>query len=137
MFYIGYFTFDGEDLDYKPWYGSFECIVNADDTEMAIEEFKRHLLDVRKDYSLFDQQKLSIYLNEIIEVQKEMKLATISYIRECAGEPPPTVHSILPVRNREAAVSYQWRPDYLSDENFEKLNEDGHSPEPFLKFERP
>ena len=135
MFYIGYFTFDGEDSDHKPWYGSFECVVDADDTEKAIEEFKRYLLEVREEGDLLDKQKLTIYLNEIIEVRKEMKLATVSHFRECAGEPPPTVHGKLPAKNTKSFVSYQWQPDDLSDEDFKKLNEEGYSPEPFLEFE--
>ena len=135
MFYIGYFSFHGEDSDHEPRYGSFECIVNADDTEKAVEEFEKYLLEVKEEGGLFERLKVSIYLNEVIEVQKDMKKATVAHYRECGGEAPPTIHGILPAKNTETCASYEWHPDDLSEEEFEKLQEEDYSPEPFLEFE--
>ena len=135
MLFIGYFSFNAEDEDGSPRYGNFECIVDADNPEAASEKFEQHLIEERSPGEIFDHPKIRIFLDQILGVHEELKDATVAHYKECDGESPLSVHGILPTKNSEACKSYEWQPDEISDEEFDKLTEEGYTSDPFLEFE--
>ena len=135
MLFIGYFSFDGENSDGQACYGRFECVVHAEDAEKAVDQFEQHITETRKEEDFLQQPKLSIFLDTVLEVGEKLDNPTIAHYSECTGEPPSTLLGILPINKSGACNSYQWHHSDLSDEEFEKLDEEGYSSEPFLEFE--
>ncbi len=129
MIYIAYFSTDEEDLKHGPRHGSFSCLVDADDPEDAVKKFEKHLQDIRMSGDLFSEKKVTIFLNDIIEVDKAPRQPAVLEYQSTLGEAPPHIGIVLPSGKTEELVSYHWQPEDVPPDK------DDYVVEPFLTFE--
>lgn len=127
MLYLGHFYFDGEDLSGEESCGHFTCLAEAADIDAAVKKFKDHIYEMKEGEGLFEG-RISIYLDDIIEIEKIPDKAIAVDFISSSGDPPKSVGCSLPSENCEGCTVYDWIPEGAEeDEDFEA--------EPFVQFE--
>ena len=72
MLYLGHFSFDSTEPTAgkrsRAWHGYFTCAVEADDVDVALERFKKLILELRKKSDLF-QDAEGVDLETCVEIR--------------------------------------------------------------------
>ena len=132
MLYIGHFSFDEIGLAQEIRHGYFTNVVDADNIERAVSEFKELILSMKNVENGF-QRMTTVYLEDIIEFQHLPANAIVSRIQSSAGEFPESItHSLPGVANPGIHV-YGLEADVRATENELDTNEFKES-KPFIKF---
>ena len=132
MLYIGHFTFDEIGTGQKIRHGYFSTVVNADNIQRAVAEFKELILSIKKMEDTF-QRIAAVYLEDIVEFQQLPEKAIVSRIQSSAGEFPESItHSLPGVANPGINV-YGLEADVRTTENELDTDEFKES-KPFIKF---
>jgi hypothetical protein len=132
MLHIGHFTFDEIGTGQEIRHGYFSTVVDADNIEPAVTEFKELILSMKKMEDTF-QRIAAVYLEDIIEFQQLPEKATVSRVQSSAGEFPESItHSLPGIANPGIRV-YGLEADVRATEN--ELNTDEFKEsKPFIKF---
>jgi hypothetical protein len=127
MLYLGHFYFDGEDSSGEESCGHFTCLAEAVDIDAAVKKFKDQIYEMKENEGLFDGY-VSIYVDDIIEIEKVPEEAIAVDFISSSGDPPKSVGCSLPSEHCEGCTVYDWIPEGAEDdEDFEA--------EPFVQFE--
>ena len=132
MLYIGHFSFDEIGLALEIRHGYFTSVVDADNIERAVTEFKELILSMKNVENGF-QRMTTVFLEDIIEFQHLPAKAIVSRIQSSAGEFPESItHSLPGVANPGIHV-YGLEADVRATEN--ELDTDEYKEtKPFIKF---
>jgi hypothetical protein len=132
MLYIGHFSFDEIGLAQEIRHGYFTSVVEADNIEHAVAEFKELILSMKNVENGF-QRMTTVYMEDIIEFQHLPAIAIVSRIQSSAGEFPESItHSLPGVANPGIHV-YGLEADVRATEN--ELDTDEYKEtKPFIKF---
>ena len=132
MLYIGHFSFDEIGLAQEIRHGYFTSVVDADNIERAVTEFKELILSIKRMEDTF-QRIAAVYLEDIVEFQQLPEKAIVSRIQSSAGEFPESItHSLPGVANPGINV-YGLEADVRITENELDTDEFKES-KPFIKF---
>ena len=132
MLYIGHFSFDEIGLAQEIRHGYFTSVVDVDNIERAVTEFKELILSMKKLEERF-QRMTTVYLEDIIEFQHLPAKAIVSRIQSSAGEFPESItHSLPEVANPGIQV-YGLEADVRATEN-EIDTDEYKEAKPFIKF---
>lgn len=153
MIYIGNFSYN-DAKDDKDNYCLMPCIVEAANTDEALELFSEHLFEVSKISDLLDGAQ-EIYLDSIVELPEVPSSPLIAQWQKImpAGDGLCSITSALPTVefDDDIANAYSWNEtehshdsdddeydheDYgtLDDLNEELLEELAQDEEPFMRF---
>jgi len=132
MLYIGHFTFDEIGTGQEIRHGYFSTVVDADNIQRAVAEFKELILSIKRMEDTF-QRIAAVYLEDIVEFQQLPEKAIVSRIQSSAGEFPESItHSLPGVANPGINV-YGLEADVRTTENELDTDEFKES-KPFIKF---
>ena len=132
MLYIGHFTFDEIGTGQEIRHGYFSTVVDADNIQRAVAEFKELILSIKRMEDTF-QRIAAVYLEDIVEFQQLPEKAIVSRIQSSAGEFPESItHSLPGVANPGINV-YGLEADVRITENELDTDEFKES-KPFIKF---
>jgi hypothetical protein len=132
MLYIGHFTFDEIGTGQEIRHGYFSTVVDADNIQRAVAEFKELILSIKRMEDTF-QRIAAVYLEDLIEFQQLPEKAIVSRIQSSAGEFPESItHSLPGVANPGINV-YGLEADVRTTENELDTDEFKES-KPFIKF---
>jgi hypothetical protein len=132
MLYIGHFTFDEIGTGQEIRHGYFSTVVDADNIQRAVAEFKELILSIKRMEDTF-QRIAAVYLEDIVEFQQLPEKAIVSRIQSSAGEFPESItHSLPGVANPGINV-YGLEADVRTTENELDTDEFKES-RPFIKF---
>jgi len=132
VLYIGHFTFDEIGTGQEIRHGYFSTVVDADNIQRAVAEFKELILSIKKMEDTF-QRIAAVYLEDLIEFQQLPEKAIVSRIQSSAGEFPESItHSLPGVANPGINV-YGLEADVRITENELDTDEFKES-KPFIKF---
>lgn len=132
MLYIGHFSFDEIGTGQEIRHGYFASVVDADNIERAVNEFKELIFSIRKMDETF-QQISAVYLEDIIEFQHLPQKAIVTRIQSCAGQFPKSVTHSLPGVASPGINAYGLEADVRESENQPTTDEFKES-KPFIKF---
>jgi len=132
MLYIGHFSFDEVGLAQEIRHGYFTSVVDADNIEQAVTEFKELILSMKKMENTF-QRIAAVYLEDIIEFHHVPGKAIVSRVQSSAGEFPKSItHSLPGIANPGIRV-YGLEADVRATDN--ELDTDEYKEtKPFIKF---
>jgi hypothetical protein len=132
MLYIGHFSFDEIGLAQEIRHGYFTSVVDADNIEHAVTEFKELILSMKKMEDIF-QRIAAVYLEDIIEFHHVPRKAIVSRIQSSAGEFPESItHSLPGIANPNIRV-YGLEADVHATDN-ELITDEYKESKPFIKF---
>jgi hypothetical protein len=132
MLYIGHFSFDEIGLEQEVRHGYFTCLVDMDNIEHAVTEFKELILSMKKMEDTF-QRIATVYLEDIIELQQLPEKAIVSRIQSSAGKFPESVTYSLPGVANPGINTYGLEADVRATEN-ELGTDEFKESKPFIKF---
>jgi len=132
MLYIGHFSFDEIGLAQEIRHGYFTSVVDADNIEGAVTEFKELILSMKRMEDTF-QRIAVVYLDDLIEFQQLPEKAVVSRIQSSAGEFPESITHSLPGVANPGINIYGLEADVRANENELDTNEFKES-KPFIKF---
>jgi len=132
MLYIGHFSFDEIGLEQEIRHGYFTSLVDVDNIERAVTEFKELILSMKKMEDAF-QRIATVYLEDIIEFQQLPEKAIVSRIQSSAGEFPESVTYSLPGVANPGINTFGLEADVRTTENELDTDEFKES-KPFIKF---
>jgi hypothetical protein len=135
MIYIGYFSFDELGPGNEVRHGYFSSVVEADDADIAVNEFKNLIvfLHSREKANNMFSNIVSVYIEDIIEIRNIPKKAFVTRIQSSSGKFPKSVTKSLP-HNVESGINvYGWTPDVEKNESDQNTKEYIES-KPFIKF---
>ena len=95
MLHIGHFSFDELDYEKNIRHGYFTCVVDADNEEIAVKKFKEHLMEMKRNNMSFSTI-VSIYIEDIIQIQVVPEKAIITRFQSSQGKFPKSVSYSLP-----------------------------------------
>ena len=131
MIYIGHFSFDEIGLEQEVRYGYFSMVVDTDNVEHAVNEFKELILSMKKTEDVF-QRIVAVYMEDVIELQHVPKKAIVTRIQSSVGEFPKSITRSLPGVVAPGINIYGWEPDVRESETAKNT---GHKEaNPFIKF---
>ena len=132
MLYIGHFSFDEIGLAQEIRHGYFTSVVDADNIEHAVTEFKELILSIKKMEDTF-QRIAAVYLEDIVEFHHVPRKAIVSRIQSSAGEFPKSItHSLPGIANPGIRV-YGLEADVRATDN-ELYTDEYKESKPFIKF---
>jgi len=132
MLFIGHFSFDESGLNDRRRHGYICCIVDSDTAENAVDEFKKHLIGVKKDETTFSNI-VNIYIEDIIGIEKVPTSPVITRLQSAAGQFPKSVSYSLPSESKPGIEAFGWAPEMKEQEaNDEEYQESI----PFIEFEK-
>ena len=132
MLYIGHFSFDEIGLAQEIRHGYFTSVVDVDNIERAVTEFKELILSMKKMEDTF-QRMTTVYLEDIIEFQHLPAKAIVSRIQSSAGEFPESITLSLPGIANPGINVYGLEADVRATEN-EIDTDEYKEAKPFIKF---
>ena len=132
MLYIGHFSFDEIGLALEIRHGYFTSLVDADNIERAVTEFKELILSMKKMEDTF-QRIVAVYLEDIIEFQQLPEKAIVTRIQSSAGEFPKSITHSLPGVASPGINTYGLEADVRASEDQLTTDEFKES-KPFIKF---
>ena len=89
MLYLAHFSFDGEHKG-EPTHGWFTCMVEADDIEASVDEFRHLINKLQKDEDIF-QFVTKVYLEDIIQIRQVPAQGFLCHYSSSPGEAPPSI----------------------------------------------
>ena len=132
MIYIGHFTFDEFGPEKEIRHGYFTSVVDADNIERAVNEFKELIFSIRKMDDTF--QRISVvYLEDIIEFQHVPQKAIVTRIQSSAGEFPKSITHSLPGVSSPGINTYGLEADVRASED-QRTTDEFKESKPFIKF---
>ncbi|HLE24560.1 MAG TPA: hypothetical protein VI935_02785 [Thermodesulfobacteriota bacterium] len=131
MFYLGQFSFH-EEREKNTYYGFFNCIVEAENLEKAVDLFNKLLKSTRKSDDLFDGA-ISIFLDEIFEIERIPKDGVLTTYMSIRGDMPAMLRCSI-FNEAPGIQCYGWTEDQDLEEEKEKASKDAVAQLPFLKF---
>jgi len=132
MLYIGHFSFDEVGLAQEIRHGYFTSVVDADNIEQAVTEFKELILSMKKMENTF-QRIAAVYLEDIIEFHHVPGKAIVSRVQSSAGEFPKSITHSLPGVANPGINIYGLEANVRATENELDTDEFKES-KPFIKF---
>jgi len=131
MVYIGNFLFltnQQKSDEAERRYGEFSLMLETDDPETAVAEFRRHILDLRQS-SLFFEGDCSVFFNQLMEFENFPKRTPMMMnYKSVAGDPiMPFIGCSVPDGQSDDCRIYDW--DAMLQNS--KLDDD----KLFLKFD--
>jgi hypothetical protein len=132
MLYIGHFTFDEIGTGQEIRHGYFSTVVDADNTQSAVTEFKELILSMKGMEDTF-QRIAAVYLEDLIEFQQLPEKAIVSRIQSSAGEFPESITHSLPGVANPGINIYGLEANVRATENELDTDEFKES-KPFIKF---
>jgi hypothetical protein len=132
MLYIGHFSFDEIGLAQEIRHGYFTSVVDADNIERAVTEFKELILSMKTVENGF-QRMTTVYLEDIIEFHHLLAKAIVSRIQSSAGEFPESITHSLPGVASPGINTYGLEADIRASEGQPTTDEFKES-KPFIKF---
>ena len=132
MLYIGHFSFDEIGLAQEIRHGYFTSVVDVDNIEHAVTEFKELIFSIRKLEDMF-QRIVAVYLEDIIEFQHVPGKAIVTRIQSSAGEFPESITHSLPGAVIPGINTYGLEVDIRANENEQNTGEYKEA-KPFIKF---
>ena len=131
MLYLGHFSFDSTEPTTgkrsRAWHGYFTCVVEADDVNVALERFKRLILELRKTSDLF-QDSEGVGLEACVEIRSVLRHGFLAFYNLLEGEDQGGVSTAIRGANERQAVAF--RAHVPGDEG----SEDELEAEPFVTF---
>ncbi|MFO8083158.1 MAG: hypothetical protein R6U27_02420 [Desulfobacterales bacterium] len=131
MLYIGHFSFDETGSEDGRRHGYLSCIVDADNVDAAVDLF-RSLIEKSKAENKSFANIAAVYIEDIFEIKKIPKTATILRMQSSGGEFPKSVSRTLPFVETDDINAYGWAPDIQKTRTAEK--DEFLEMEPFLSF---
>jgi len=132
MIYIGHFSFDELGPEKEVRHGYFSCVVEADDADAATKEFKELIFSRNMMDDIFSNI-VSVYIEDIIEIQNIPRKAIVTRIQSSAGEFPKSVSRSLPHSVPAGINVYGWTPDIEKNES-DQNTEEYKTSRPFIRF---
>ena len=132
MLHLGHFSFDELDYEKNNRHGYFTCVVDANNEEIAVKKFKRHLMEIKKD-NMFFSTIVNVYIEDIIQIQVVPEKAIITRLQSSEGEFPKSVSYSLPSRDVDGIEAFGLAINVQKHKN-EGSGEYKES-EPFIKFD--
>lgn len=132
MLYIGHFTFDEIGTGQEIRHGYFSTVVDADNIERAVTEFRELIFSMKKMEDTF-QRIAAVYLEDIIEFQQLPAKAIVSRVQSSAGEFPESITHSLPGVANPGINSYGLEADVRVTED-ELSTDEFKESKPFIKF---
>jgi hypothetical protein len=130
MLYLGHFSFDELDAEGKGRHGYFCCVVDADAAENAVNEFRRHLCDLKKTNNSF-RGIIKIYIEDIIGIQQIPRKAIVTRLQSSEGEFPKSVSHSLPSVNVPGIEAFGWAAEMKKGDVSHEEYQDSI---PFMEF---
>ena len=131
MLYLGHFSFDELDSDQKVRHGYFTCIVESTTADNAVDEFKAHILALKKSDDIFAGIK-KIYIEDIVEIQKIPEKTIVTRFQSSVGEFPKSISYSLPSVNTPGVDTFGLAQEVTKNDVH---TEDYVKSIPFLQFE--
>ncbi len=131
MLYIGHFSFDEISENSERHHGYFTCMVDTDNVDLAVELFQSLIKKMKVENSSF-ADIAAVYVEDIFEIRKVPKTATILRMQSSSGEFPKSLSRTLPLVETEEITAYGWAPDVRKIQAAEK--DKVLEMEPFLSF---
>ena len=132
MLYIGHFSFDEIGLEQEVRHGYFTSLVDMDNIERAVTEFKELILSMKKMEDT-SQRIATVYLEDIIELQQLPEKAIVSRIQSSAGKFPESVTYSLPGVASPGINTYGLEEDVRAYED-QATTAGYKESKPFIKF---
>ena len=133
MIYIGHFSFDERGSQRQIRHGYFSCLVQTVSAEAAANEFKELIVSLKKMEDTF-RNIVTVYMEDIIEIQNIPQTAIVTRIQSSSGEFPNSISKSLPNVMAPGINAYGWAPDIEKNE----INGDADeykASRPFIKFD--
>jgi hypothetical protein len=131
MLHIGHFSFDAVDQERQVLHGYFTCVVNAEDVNSAVKEFRDHLLIMKKDEQAF-AGIVKVYLEDIIQIQEVPNKPIVTRLQSSEGQFPRSVSHSLPAVEAPGIESFEW---ILEDKNDTSGTQEYPETTPFMRFD--
>lgn len=133
MLFIGHFSFDELDADDKVKHGYFTSVVDAENPEVAVAKFEKHIKEMKG--TLREMVNIvNVYIEEILKIPRIPETPLITRIQSSEGEFPPSVSHALPGAESEDVDAFGFAPDVKKQET---PDSGGFiESEPFITFAR-
>lgn len=133
MIYIAHFSFDELGPREEIRHGYFSTVVEAERADAAANEFKELILAMKKMDDSF-RKIVTVYMEDMIEIQDVPQKAIVTRIQSSAGEFPKSVSKSLPRVVSPGINVYGWAPDVEAHES-EGSTGKYKASKPFIEFE--
>lgn len=118
MLHLGHFSFDELDYEKNIRHGYFTCVVDADNEEIAVKKFKKHLIEMKRDNMVFSTI-FNLYIEDIIQIRVVPEEAIITRLQSSQGEFPKSVSYSLPSKDVVGIESFGLASNVQKHENDE------------------
>jgi hypothetical protein len=132
MFYIGHFSFDELGPGKEIRHGYFTCVIDADEAGTAADAFRELIISLKKKNDTFTNI-ITVYMEDIIEIQDLPQKAIITRIQSSTGEFPKSISTSLPHAVAPGINVYGYTPDIIEKET-DRGTEEYKETRPFIKF---
>ena len=134
MFYVGHFTFDGENPEDSPLAGPttgwFTLIVEAESVDEAVDKFGDLIESLDGHFEGFDDMR-NIYLNDATEVRELPPEGVLAHWHKYPGDDARgSISTSLPPKAPDGVAAFEWRSGEAAEDS-----EDGEAAEPFYTWE--
>ena len=133
MVYIGHFSFDELGSQKQIRHGYFSCLVETVSAEAAANEFKELIVSLKKMEHTF-RNIVTVYMEDIIEIQKVPQTAIVTRIQSSSGQFPKSVSKSLPNVVAPGINAYGWAPD-IEQNQIDGDADEYKASNPFIKFD--
>lgn len=133
MFYLGYFSFDELGFEDEERHGYFNCMVEADSPDTALERFKNHIMDMKTDDPLFGRI-VKIYVEDLVEVKNIPDKPVVTRFQSSTGHFPKSISMSLPSVKSDDFASFRWAKDGM-ESGAGDTEEEYMTSEPFIHFD--
>jgi len=130
MIYIGnmlYLSNQQNDSEEHRRHGEFNLVVDADSRDMAVDMFRKRIIDLKETHDFFEGQT-TIFLNQLLEFDRISKMeATVVNFKSVIGDPiMPFIGCTLPSDVTDDCKIFDWDDD--------RPQIDRQQRKPFLEF---
>jgi hypothetical protein len=132
MLYIGHFSFDEIGSAQEIRHGYFTSVVDTDNVDRAVNEFKELILSMRKIDDTF-RQIIAIYIEDIVEFHHVPSNGVVTRIQSSDGKFPESITRNLPGVVAPGIKIYGFAPAVQTAEGMQKTDEYKES-RVFIKF---
>jgi hypothetical protein len=132
MLYLGHFSFDEIGSEQEIRHGYFTCVVESQNAEGAVNEFKELVISMKETQAMF-KRITAVYMDDMVEFRNIPKKAIVARIQSSTGEFPESVSRSLPGVVTPGINIYGLAPEIKEDEK--KADQEGYKEaRPFVKF---